>query len=126
VPPSLVAGRLGGIGEWWDGVVARLTGGQGHAAPAVQEVAPLSAADEPAASSQPPLIRFIHEAEGRWTVVSPVHDYRRSFADLKAALAFARQSYGAAAATLWLSVDGLVVVIPQKPGWPQPVIGDAR
>src|SRR5260221_14074194 len=80
VPPSLVAGRLGGVGEWGDGGVARLTGGQGHATPAVQEVAPLSAADEPAPSSQPPLIRFLHEAEGRWAGVSPGNDFPRRFA----------------------------------------------
>ncbi len=114
--PSHVAGldaRLdGGIGAWWDWMVASRSGGEGRAAAS--------------ASSVPPLIRFIREADRRWTVAAPTHDYRGSFADLRTALAFARRNYGAAAATLWFRVDGLVVVIPQEPGWPQLIIGDAR
>ncbi len=109
--PSLVARIYGGIAAWWGWMNASRSGDEGPAAAS--------------AGGKTPLIRFIREEDGRWTVASPTHEYRGSFADLGAALAFARQSYGAAAATLWLRVDGLVVVIPQEPGWPQPVIGDA-
>lgn len=85
---------------------------------------PLSASD--AASIEPPLIRITHEAGGQWRVSAPTGNCRGTFIDIAGALAFARQSYAAARATLWLSIDGLVVVIPQEAGWPQPVIGDAK
>jgi hypothetical protein len=136
VPRDLAMKLHSGVDEMWNRIVASLGCGEGHPAqrhPVRGVNASSSATFErkpgarrsDVADSQPPLIRFIHEAQGRWTVLVPDHDYPDAFSDLRAALDFARRSYGAAAATLWLSVDGLVIVIPQEPGWPRPVIGDA-
>jgi hypothetical protein len=134
VPLSLATRLNRGIAETWDRVVASLAGGGGQAASAASDAASSGAADELSArcaqhnatSTEPPLIRITHEAHGGWTVSSPAGNFRGIFVDLKRALAFARQSHGAAAATLWLSVDGLFIIIPQEAGWPQPVVGDAR
>jgi hypothetical protein len=134
VPLSLVGSRNFRFDEAWNWVVATFATGEKQAAPAASEAAASRAVHEPAgelarddaASIAPPLIRIIHEADEQWTVSSASHHYRGSFIGLKSALAFARQTYGDAPATLWLSVDGLVVVIPQEAGWPRSVIGDAR
>jgi hypothetical protein len=113
-----LAGRINfRFDEAWNRMVAAFAG---------HEAASDHTGDEPrddAPRVAPPMIRIIHEADDQWTVSSASHRYRGSFPDLKSALAFARQTYGDAPATLWLSVDGLVVVIPQEAGWPRSVIG---
>jgi hypothetical protein len=111
--------------EAWNRMVAAFTG---------REAASDHTGDEPdgelaredAPGIAPPMIRFIQEADQQWTVSSASHRYRGSFPDLESALAFARQTYGDAPATLWLNVDGLVVVIPQEAGWPRSVIGPTK
>jgi hypothetical protein len=134
VPLSLAGRRNFRFDQAWNRVVATFATGDDQAAPAATEVASSRTAHEPddevardeTDSIAPPLIRIIHEADGQWTVSSASHHYRGNFVDLKSALGFARQTYGDEPATLWLSVDGLVVVIPQEAGWPRSVIGDAR
>jgi hypothetical protein len=74
-------------------------------------------------AASPPLIRFTHEANGEWTVVTADGERHSHFSDIGDAFLFARQSCEAAPATLWLSVDGLVVVIQQDWGWTRPLIG---
>ena len=116
-----LAGRINfRFDEAWNRMVAAFAG---------REAASDHTGDEPrddAPVIAPPMIRIIHEADGQWTVSSASHRYRGSFPDLESALAFARQTYGDAPATLWLSVDGLVVVIPQEAGWPRSVIGPTK
>src|SRR5450432_2585954 len=75
-------------------------------------------------ASQVPLIRFTREPGGEWTVVTAGSRRRGDFADIEAAVLFARQSCEAAPATLWLTIDGLIVIVPQDRGWTRPLIGD--
>jgi hypothetical protein len=70
-----------------------------------------------------PLIRFTREPFGRWTVVGTDDQPRTGFADIEDAVAYARRSCDAAPATLWLNIDGLVVVTTQDSGWTRPLIG---
>jgi hypothetical protein len=77
----------------------------------------------PAPETSPPLIRFTREADGTWSVVTADNQRHGSFADIGDALHFARQSCEAAPATLWLNVDGLVVVVQQDYGWTRPLVG---
>jgi len=78
----------------------------------------------PAPEARAPLIRFTREQQGDWTVVTADRRRRAGFADLVDAFLFARQSCDAAPATLWLDVDGLVVVVPQDRGWTRKLIGE--
>ncbi len=70
-----------------------------------------------------PVIRFTRERCGRWTVVGTDDQPRTGFADIEDAVAYARHSCDAAPATLWLNIDGLVVVTTQDSGWTRPLIG---
>jgi hypothetical protein len=70
-----------------------------------------------------PVIRFTRERFGRWTVVGTDDQPRTGFADIEDAVAYARRSCDAAPATLWLDIDGLVVVTTQDSGWTRPLIG---
>jgi hypothetical protein len=70
-----------------------------------------------------PVIRFTRELFGRWTVVGTDDRPRTGFADIEDAVAYARHSCDAAPATLWLNIDGLVVVTTQDSGWTRPLIG---
>jgi hypothetical protein len=70
-----------------------------------------------------PVIRFTREPFGRWTVVGTDDQPRTGFADIEDAVAYARRNCDAAPATLWLDIDGLVVVTTQDSGWTRPLIG---
>jgi hypothetical protein len=70
-----------------------------------------------------PVIRFTREPFGRWTVVGTDDQPRTGFADIEDAVAYARSSCDAAPATLWLNIDGLIVVTTQDSGWTRPLIG---
>jgi hypothetical protein len=70
-----------------------------------------------------PVIRFTREQFGRWTVVGTDGQPRTGFADIEDAVAYARRSCDAAPATLWLNIDGLVVIMTQDSGWTRPLIG---
>jgi hypothetical protein len=70
-----------------------------------------------------PVIRFTRERFGRWTVVGTDDQPRTGFTDIEDAVAYARRSCDAAPATLWLDIDGLVVVTTQDSGWTRPLIG---
>src|SRR5260221_7141721 len=70
-----------------------------------------------------PVIRFTRERFGRWTVVGTDGEPRTGFADIEDAVAYARRSCDAAPATLWLNIDGLLVVMTQDSGWTRPLIG---
>jgi hypothetical protein len=76
------------------------------------------------ATPQAPRIRFTREPGGEWTVVTADRNRHRDFADIEEAVLFARQSCAAAPATLWLDVDGLVIIVPQDRGWTRPLIGE--
>jgi hypothetical protein len=76
------------------------------------------------AAPQVPLIRFTRRPGGEWTIVTADRRRRSDFAEIEDAVLFARQSCEAAPATLWLDVDGLVVIVPQDRGWTRPLIGD--
>lgn len=73
-----------------------------------------------------PVIRFTRERFGCWTVVGTDDQPRTGFADIEDAVAYARRSCDAAPATLWLNIDGLVVVVTQDSGWTRPLIGAKR
>jgi hypothetical protein len=77
-----------------------------------------------AATSTAPLIRFTRERLGGWTVVAADEPPRTGFADIEDAVAYARDACDAAPATLWLDIDGLVVVTTQDAGWTRPLIGE--
>jgi hypothetical protein len=77
----------------------------------------------PPAAVLPPLIRFTREPSGEWTVVTADGRRHSHFSDIGDAFVFARQSCEATPATLWLSVDGLVVVVQQDWGWTRPLVG---
>jgi hypothetical protein len=70
------------------------------------------------------VIRFTRQRDDGWTVLTADRQRTEGFADLAAAVAFARQSCDAAPATLWLEFDGLVVIVPQDRGWTRPLIGE--
>jgi hypothetical protein len=77
----------------------------------------------PPTEASPPLIRFTHEPSGEWTVVTADGRCHSHFSDIEDAFIFARQNCKATPATLWLNVDGLVVVVQQDLGWTRPLIG---
>jgi hypothetical protein len=77
----------------------------------------------PATEVSPPLIRFTREPNGEWTVVMADGECHSHFPDIEDAFIFARQSCKATPATLWLDVDGLVVVVRQDRGWTRPLVG---
>jgi hypothetical protein len=70
-----------------------------------------------------PVIRFTRERFGRWTVVTADGQRRTGFADIEDAVAYARRTCEATPATLWLDIDGLIVVTTQDAGWTRPLIG---
>jgi hypothetical protein len=80
----------------------------------------------PQAEIPRPLIRFTREPDGEWTVVTADGRRHGNFPDIGDAFGFARQSCEAAPATLWLKVDGLVVVVLQDRNWTRPLIGTPR
>src|SRR4051812_2573985 len=77
----------------------------------------------PPAEIPRPLIRFTREPGGEWTVVTADGRRHGNFPDIEDAFLFARRSCEAAPATLWLNIDGLVVVMQQDYGWTRPLIG---
>jgi hypothetical protein len=79
---------------------------------------------EPAATTvAAPLLRLTRELDGSWTVLTVDRCRHCDFASIEDAILFARTSCAAAPVTLWLDVDGLVVVVLQDRGWTRPLLG---
>jgi len=87
-----------------------------------------NASDEETLAATAPaelLIRFTRGQLGDWTVIVGNERPRGGFVDLEEAMAYALRACDAAPAMLWLSVDGLVIGLPQDAGWTRPLISEA-